>query len=195
MPNNCIGKIAASIALECATPIEGGYTGRNVLIPYEITPVVTRETDNPRIVSAITIPEGEKAIAVLNQGTQPHTGATTTGNADAGRPRYVKLHQILVPMRGADVSKDVIEPMVGSTQGFLLISEKTDKRGLGSFEIKGLQSPMKVDPATVSQDEYANGGATAMTLQCTEDWKECNLFYKTYEDTKAIFDSLYDSAL
>lgn len=191
---NCIGKIAASIALECATPIEGGYTGRNVLVPYEISPTLTRDADNPRILKGVAIAEGEHVVAVMNGGQQPHTGATTTGNADAGRPRYAKLHPILVPQRGADISKDVIEPLVGNSQGFLLISEKTDKRGLGSYEVKGLQSPMKVDPATVSRDEYANGAAMAMTLQCTEDWEECDFFVTDYETTKTAFEALLEKA-
>lgn len=190
----CTGSIAASIALECATPIEGGYTGRNVLVPFEINPTLTKDTQNPRILKAVAIPEGAKVVSVENGGSQPHTGATTTGNADSGRPRYVKNHPILIPQRGADTSKDIIEPMVDNAQGFLLISEKTDKRGLGSYEVKGLQSPMKVDPTTVSQDEYANGAATALTLQCTEDWKECNFFVTDYETTKAAFEALLAQA-
>lgn len=193
MPN-CLGKIAASIALECATPIEGGYTGRSVLIPYEINPTLTKDTQNPRILKAVTIPEDEKVVAVENLGTQPFSGSTTTGNADSGRPRYTKSQAILVPMRGADTSKDVIEPMVSNTQGFLLINEMTDKRGLGSYEVKGLQSPMKVDPTSVSKDEYANGAATAMTLQCVEDWEECNFFVTDYATTKAAFEALLANA-
>lgn len=193
MPN-CIGKIAASIALECTTPIEGGYTGRNALIPYEINPTLTKDAENPRILKAVTIPEGEKVVAVENAGTQPHTGATTTGNADAGRVRYTKLHPIQIPMRGADVSKDIVEPLMSSQQGFLLISEKVDKRGLGSYEVKGLQSPMKADPATLSHDEYANGASILATLQCVEDWEECNFFVTDYETTKAAFEALLAKA-
>lgn len=192
---NCAGKIASSIALECATPIEGGYTGRSVLIPYEINPVFTKDSNNPRILAGVTIPEGENVVAVENLGAQPFSGSTTTGNADAGRPRYNKLQSILVPKRGADTSKDVIEPMVSNMQGFLLINEMVDKRGLGSFEVKGLQSPMKVDPTSVSKDEYANGAATAMTLQCTEDWEECNFFIEDYATTKAAFEELLAKAI
>lgn len=186
----CFGSIAASIALECATPLEPGYTGRNVLIPYSVNPTLTIDTSNKRILSAVSVASGVKLIEVENLGTTPHSGSTTTGNSDAGRPRYTKIHTVLIPMRGADVSADIIEPMVSDPQGFLLISEKKDKRGIGSYEVKGLQSPLKVDPTTVSRDEDANGGSYSLTLTCTEDWAECSFFATDYATTKAAFEDL-----
>ena len=62
--------------------------------------------------------------------------------------------------RGAEASKDVIEPLVKSGRGFIGIFEKVDQVGDGSFEVIGAQSPLKcADPATFTRSETANGGA------------------------------------
>lgn len=187
-------ELARSIALECTTPLNGGSKGRAVYIPYSAISAVAVSSSNPRVITAVTLKEGEKCVAINNTTNgQPFGGSTTTGNTDAGRARYVKLFSFLVPLRGADVSKDTIEALVNDPEGGLIITEKADKRGMGSFEAIGLQSAAKIDPTTVNRDEYANGGAWAMSAGCTEDFAECNLFATDYETTKELFDDLYYS--
>ncbi len=184
--------LARSIALECDTPLNGGSKGRAVYIPFAHIATIAVSSSNPRVITAITLKEGKKTVAINNvTNAQPFGGSTTTGNTDAGRARYVKTFSFLVPLRGADVSEDTIEALVNDPEGGLIISEKADKRGLGSFEAIGLQSAAKIDPTTINRDEYANGGAWAMSATCTEDYAECNLFATDYETTKALFDELY----
>ena len=188
---NCVSTIAGNIGLNCEHPIEGGYTGRGVLIPMESNPVLTRDATNPRIIKSITLAESAKVCVVDNAGTAPFDGSSTTGNNDAGFPKFTKAMALRILARGADASKDVIEPLVKSGRGFIGIFEKVDQVGDGSFEVIGAQSPLKcADPATFTRSETANGGAWSGTLQCSEHWAELVLFDTDYETSLAAFEAL-----
>ena len=187
----CVSTIAGNIGLDCEHPIEGGYTGRGVLIPMENNPVLTRDAQNPRIIKSITLAENAKVCAVDNAGAAPFDGSSTTGNNDAGFPKFTKAMALRILARGAGASKDVIEPLVKSGRGFIGIFEKVDQVGDGSFEVIGAQSPLKcADPATFTRSEAANGGAWSGTLQCSEHWAELVLFDTDYETSLAAFEAL-----
>ena len=187
----CVSTIAGNIGLDCEHPIEGGYTGRGVLIPLESNPVLTRDTQNPRIIKGVALTEGAKVCVVDNAGSAPFDGSSTTGNNDAGYPKFTKAMALRILARGAGASKDVIEPLVKSGRGFIGIFEKVDQVGDGSFEVIGAQSPLKcADPATFTRSETANGGAWSGTLQCSEHWAELVLFDTDYETSLAAFEAL-----
>lgn len=188
---SCVGNIAGNIQLNCNNPLESGYTGRGVYIPMEAVPVLTKDATNPRIVTAIALATGAKVVAIDNEGSDPFNGSSTTGNGDAGRPRFVKVISIRMPERGASFSKDVLEPLVKSGRGGIVILEKADRAGDGSFELIGTQSPAKVvDPSTVVRNESENGGAWTASLQSTEDYGEVVLFDTDYATTLAKFEAL-----
>ena len=187
----CVSTIAGNIGLDCDHPIEGGYTGRGVLIPMESNPVLTRDAENPRIIKSVTLAENAKVCVVDNAGAAPFDGSSTTGNNDAGFPKFTKAMALRILARGAEASKDVIEPLVKSGRGFIGIFEKVDQVGDGSFEVIGAQSPLKcADPATFTRSETANGGAWSGTLQCSEHWAELVLFDTDYETSLAAFEAL-----
>lgn len=187
----CVSTIAGNIGLDCEHPIEGGYTGRGVLIPMESNPVLTRDAENPRIIKSVTLAENAKVCVVDNAGAAPFDGSSTTGNNDAGFPKFTKAMALRILARGAKASKDVIEPLVKSGRGFIGIFEKVDQLGDGSFEVIGAQSPLKcADPATFTRSETANGGAWSGTLQCSEHWAELVLFDTDYETSLAAFEAL-----
>lgn len=187
----CVSTIAGNIGLDCEHPIEGGYTGRGVLIPLESNPTLTRDANNPRIITAVALASGQKLCVVDNAGAAPFDGSSTTGNNDAGYPKFTKAMALRILARGAEASKDVIEPLVKSGRGFIGIFEKVDQVGDGSFEVIGAQSPLKcVDPATFTRSETANGGAWGGTLQCSEHWAECVFFDTDYATTLAAFEAL-----
>lgn len=192
---SCIGQIAGNIGLNCESPIDGGYTGRAILIPMEAVPVLTKSAQNPRIISDIKIATNAHVVAVDNEGTSPFDGSTTTGNNDSGYFRFVKTAVVRLPERGADFAAKVIEPLVKSGRGFIGVFEKKDRIGDGSFEVIGAQSPLKcVDPATVTRNENENGGAWNVTLQSTEVYAESVFFDTDYATTLAAFEALLAKA-
>lgn len=193
---SCVGNIAGNIGLNCESPIEGGYTGRAVLIPMESVPELTQDAQNPRIISNIAIAADAKVVMVDNEGATPFDGGQTVGNNEAGYTRFQKTVPVRMPERGADFAKNVVEPLVKSGRGFIGVFEKVDRVGDGSFEVIGAQSPLKVvDPSTVTRTESATGGgAWQATLQSTEVYAESVLFDTDYATTLAKFEALLAKA-
>lgn len=191
----CAASLAANIAIDCAKPIVGGYTGRAVIIPLEDSPVITTSSTDPaRVITAIAPASGAKVVMVDNVFAAPFTGSTKTSNADSGRVKFTKSLAVQIPLRGAEASKNVIEPLMKSAEGFLLVVEKKDRRGLGSYEVLGFHEAVKADPTSYSRNEDENGGAALITLMCNEDVEEVDLFDTDYATTKAAFEALIAKA-
>lgn len=187
----CAANIAANIAIDCAQPIVGGYTGRAVLIPYNIAPTIARDSDNPRKIASITIPQSAHVVAVDNVFADPFNGSTTQGSTDSGRGQFVKTFAFRIPLRGADVSRDIVEPLVSSAGGFLAVLEKNDKAADGGFEVVGVLQPLKADASTIARTEAENGGDITAQMTCTEQYFECTLFAgETYAENLAAFEAL-----
>ena len=176
---SCAAKLAASIQQDCNKPLVGGYTGRAVImsaIDFERAEVV-RSATNPREILSIVLPPDGSILpyTIDNVFAAPFTGSTTAGNNENGRNGYLKTLSVRVPMRGADVSRDVIEPLAKDPNGFVVIVEKRDKVGDGSYEVIGYQNALRGDIAGVTRDESANGGDWIVPLTTIEKWAEVTL--------------------
>ena len=194
---SCAAKIAASIQQDCNKPLVGGYTGRAVIMSatdFERAEVV-RSAANPREILSIVLPPDGSVMAytVDNVFAAPFTGSTTAGNTDNGRNGYLKTLSVRVPMRGADTSMKVIEPLVKDPNGFVVIAEKRDKVGDGSYEVIGYQNALRGDIAGVTRDESANGGDWIVPLTTVEKWAEVTLVgaAETYESARKEFEGLF----
>lgn len=191
---SCAAELAANIAQSCASPAVGGYTGRAVLINRADAPVFTRNASNPREISAVTLESGVKVCVVDNaMPTDPLTGSTTELATDNGWGTYNKSLAIRVPLRGADVSKSIIEPLANSPLGVVAIVEKRDTNGDGSFEIIGIEKGLKATAQT--RNEYEADGNWQVTLSTAERFAEYTLFDTDYATTLAKFEALIAKAL
>jgi hypothetical protein len=194
---NCAAQIAANIAQDCNRPLVGGYTGRAVIIPANdfAKAEVVIDANNPRKIMSIVLPPDGSVMAytIDNVFATPFTGSTTAGNNESGRNGYLKTLAVRIPMRGADVSRDVIEPLVKDAEGFVVIAEKRDKVGDGSYEVIGYQNSMRGDISSVTRDESANGGDWLVNLTTIEKWAEVALVgaAETYESAKKEFEGLF----
>ena len=187
----CAAEVVASIQQDCANPNVGGYTGRGILFRHDQAPTIVTDSTNPRILKSITLPESGKFVALDNAYmATPLTDSATASNADGGDIRYSKTVSFSVPQRGADVSKDIIEPLTRNALGFVAILEKKDKAGLGSFEVVGYQQGLKANADGISRNEAENNGATKVTMSCVEVWYEVNVYDTDYATTKAAFETM-----
>lgn len=162
------------IGIDCNNPLEAGYRGRALL--YDANGVtITRDAQNPRRIVAVTPKSGYSAIQIDNVNLQPFAGSATTGNGDAGYPKFQKTLVIQVPRRGADVSRKVIEPLAFGR--FVALVEMEQQTKDGAVQVLGSNQALRVtDPSTITRQEDANGGAWSVTLQCTEQYAECTLY-------------------
>lgn len=193
---SCAAKIAANIQQDCNRPLIGGYTGRAVImsaLDFERAEVVRSATNPRKILSVVLPPDGSvMAYTINNVFAAPFSGSTTAGNNESGRNGYLKTVNVRVPMRGADTSMKVIEPLVKSPDGFVAILEKRDKVGDGSYEIIGYQNTLRGDITGVTRDENANGGDWIVPMKTTEKWAEVDLVgaAETYDSAKKEFEGM-----
>lgn len=185
---SCAAEVAANIVQSCESPNVGGYTGRAVYIPKLTAPTIVRAAGNPRIVTGITLGSGVKTVAIDNVMTTPFDGSSTELSTDNGWGSFVKNIVVRIPLRGGAASKEVVEPLLRSAQGGILVLEKRDARGDGSFEIVGLEAGVKASALTRNENE--NGGDWSATLSCNEYYAESVLFDTDYETTLAKFEAL-----
>lgn len=190
---NCIEQIAGSIKPNCLKPLAGGYTGRGILIPYSALTAVVQNSENPRIVESLT---ASVVVEVDNTAvTSAFTGSAKASVADSGRKQVSKTFALRIALRGADNSKEIVEPLLYSPLGFIAVLEKKDKVGDGSFEVVGLQSALKTNDDGLTQNEYENAGDIMVTMSCVEDWYEVALYDTDYQTTLEAFNNLLAQAL
>lgn len=187
---SCAGNIAANIAKDCDNPQVGGYTGRGLLIPLSNTLTFAVDAQNPRIITGITMAQGDKLAVIDNVWPSAFTDSVTQSNGDAGRLQYDKTFSFRIPLRGAGVSKDIVEPLANAPLGFLAILEKKDRRGDGSFEAVGYGQGLTVKPDGIMRNENENGGDIVVTMSCQEQYFETTFFDTDYATTKAAFEAL-----
>ena len=183
--------MSGNITLDCDSPIVGGYNGEAVIVDWSYNPVITYDAANPRKIKSITCPQGGVHI-VENAFVTPFNGSTTAGNTDNGLNEYLKTVSFQIPMRGADTSRDLVEPFFNSSFGFLAVLPKRDRVGDGSFEVVGAKGALRGDITTLTRDENANGGMWGLSLTCREQFAEVDLTGEdgTYESAKAAYDNL-----
>ena len=188
---SCSSILSGNITLDCDRPIVGGYNGEAVIVDWSYNPVITYDAANPRKIKSITCPQGGVHI-VENAFVTPFNGSTTAGNTDNGLNEYLKTVSFQIPMRGADTSRDIVEPFFNSSFGFLAVLPKRDRVGDGSFEVVGAKGALRGDITTLTRDENANGGMWGLSLTCRESFAEVDLTGEegTYESAKAAYDNL-----
>ena len=192
--SSCAGALAANIAKDCSHPMAGGYTGRGLLIPLSNTLTFAVNVSNPRIITSITMASGDKLAVIDNVWPTAFDGSSTQSNADDGRTAYGKAFSFRIPLRGAGVSKDIVEPLVESPLGYIAVLEKKDRRGDGSFEIVGYCQGLTVNADGIVRNENENGGDIVVTMSCQEQYFEVTLFDTDYNTTKTAFETLMTKA-
>ena len=188
--SSCAGSLAANIAKDCAHPMVGGYTGRGLLIPLTNTLTFAVDGTNPRIITGITMGVGEKLAIIDNVWPSAFNDSNTQSNADNGRLVYGKTFAFRIPLRGAGVSKDIVEPLADAPLGYLAVLEKKDRIGDGSYEVVGYGQGLTVNPDGIMRNENENGGDIVVTMSCEEQFFEVTLFDTDYATTKAAFETL-----
>lgn len=192
---SCVGDISCGIGINCNNPLEAGYRGRAILYPAAGV-TITRDATNPRRIVSIALKSGYKSIKVDNVNLTPFAGSATTGNGDAGYPKFQKTLVMQVPQRGAGVSEKVIEPLAfGRFVALVEMEQHSVKDGV--IQVLGASQALRVaDPSTITRQEDANGGAWGVTLQCTEQYAEVDLYGSgaPNDDPITLFETYWEAA-
>ena len=183
----CANNLGANIQASCANPPVAGFVGNGVLIDMnDATITATADSQNPRILTALSVASGDKVCVVDNVWKDPFTGSARTMNADNGRVMYDTTIALRVPERSAEAAKDIIEPLAKGR--FLGVFPTIDNK----FLVYGYYGKFQATEQT--QNEGENGGDWAVTMQASEPYAVVELKSTDYAATKAIFDALVAKA-
>jgi len=186
----CTAALAANITPSCDNPLVGGLTGRAVGIPLSPAPTLTRNAQNSRVISDVTLVEGEKTFAIVNFGEQPFADTASASSADSGSIKHTKTFAFDVPKRGADASKNIIDPLVRLPRGFMVIAERIDTNGDASYIVYGAEQGLRVNADGVTSNEYERDGATHIVASCQQANYEYSFFDTDLATTQAKFEAL-----
>lgn len=185
----CAATIAANIQIDCAKPLAGGYTGRALGLPLSPAPTFTRDASNSQIITGVTMATGVKMFAIENFSEQPFSGTSSASNADGSVMRHTKTFTFDIPKRGAEVSKNIVDPLTRQPLGFAIIAERRDK----TYEVIGIEQGLRVNADGVTSDAYTKDGATTITASCQQYNYEYELLDTDAETTQAKFESYLNS--
>ena len=188
----CLGKIAANIDQDCDNPRVSGYESVALIINRDDIDwsSLTVDSSNPRIVKTLALNSGTgiKPYVIYNPRVNPapFNGTQTEFSSDANN--YTKTLQFYFEGIGGASAKDVVEPLKSGS--YLVILQRKDHRGDGSFQIMGYQSGL-VASAQVQDEET---GYWLMTMTTSEPSAEIAFFNTDFATTKAAFDTLLAQA-
>ena len=109
---------------------------------------------------------GGKALPVMIEALNPF-GVTVQGNTDSGRVVYTKTIPVSIPATRDAVSEMFIMGLQKGLYGSAAIVLET----FGNLPVNdffGSYSPIRIDPTSVTRNEYENGGAWTFNLVCEE---------------------------
>lgn len=117
--------------------------------------------------------DGFKAVPLSIDAQNPF-GVTVQGNTDSGRVMYTKTIPVSIP---ATLDGKAEEFIMGLQKGLygdvylVLEHARLSGSGKGDYlynDIFGAYSPVRLDPTSVTRNEYENGGAWSFDLVCEE---------------------------
>ncbi len=107
-----------------------------------------------------------KALPVIIDAQNPF-GVTVQGNTDSGRVSYTKTIPVTIPATRDGKAEEFVMGLQKGLYMSAVIVLETFGDG-GANDIFGAYSPLRLDPTSVTRNEYENGGAWSFNLVCDE---------------------------
>lgn len=188
----CLGSLADNITEDCDNPRVSGYETKALIINRDDIDwsSITVDSTNPRIIKTLALNSGAgiKPYVIYNPRVNPASFNGTQTEYSSDNDRYIKTLQFYFEGIGGGASMNVVEPLKSGS--YLVILQRKDHSGDGSFQIIGYQSGLVASSQV--QDEVT--GYWLITMNCTEPSAEIAFFNTDYATTKAAFDTLLAQA-
>ena len=185
--------------IEPCNAVRQKYTGRALLIVANGLPItldkngiilqqLLSNTSFQEFYNATQEINAIKSLPISINAENPF-GVTVQGNTDSGRVMYTKTIPVSMPATNDGKAEEFIMGLQGGTQQAILVVEKANDGSENSEanDVFGAHSPVRLDPASVTRNEYENGGAWNFNLVCDEPVP--NVF-SGMTDLSAVFDAM-----
>ena len=166
--------------IEPCNAVRQKYTGRALLITASGLPI-TLDTNGiilTQLLSNTSFQEFYNSVQSITTikclpisiNAENPFGVTVQGNIDSGRVMYTKTIPLSLPATSYGKAEEFIIGLQGGIQQAILVVEKANDGSENSEanDVFGAYSPVRLDPASVTRNEYENGGAWNFNLVCDE---------------------------
>ena len=167
--------------VEPCNAVRQKYTGRALLIVSNGLPITLDKNgivlqqffSNASFQELYNAAQGITSIKMLPIfiNAESPFGVTVQGNTDSGRVMYTKTIPVSIPAtRDGKAEEFIMGLQGGGIQQAILVIEKANDGSENSEvnDVFGAHSPVHLDPASVTRNEYENGGAWNFNLVCEE---------------------------
>lgn len=185
--------------IEPCNVVRQKYTGRALLIVANGLPItldkngvilqqLLTNTSFQEFYNAVQDITSIKTLPVSINAENPF-GVTVQGNTDSGRVMYTKTIPVSLPAtRDGKAEEFIMGLQVGTQQAILVVEGANDGSETGELnDVFGAHSPVRLDPTSVTRNEYENGGSWNFNLVCDEPVP--NVF-SGMSDLSAVFDAM-----
>lgn len=166
--------------IEPCNAVRQKYTGRALLIVANGVPItldtngvvlgqIFSNTSFQELYNAVQSITSIKMLPVTINAENPF-GVTVQGNTDSGRVMYTKTIPVSLPATSDGKSEEFIMGLQFGTHQAILVVERANDGSENSEnnDVFGAHSPVRLDPTSVTRNEYENGGAWTFNLVCEE---------------------------
>ena len=160
-------KYTGRALLITGTSTEAGTLNSNIVFSENGLRIASMYDTNEFTTFLTNFTRGGGQALPISIDVQNPFGVTVQGNADSGRVMYTKTIPVSIP---ADRSGKAEEFIMGLQKGLYgsaaIVLESYGDLAVNDFF--GAYSPVHIDPASITRNEYENGGAWTFNLVCEE---------------------------
>ena len=169
--------------VEPCNAVRQKYTGRALLIVGDTLIANLNLSDNGLKVTGIANQstsfldalndfkgKGGSGLSVSIDAQNPF-GVTVQGNTDSGRVMYTKTIPVSIPATRDGKAEEFIMGLQKGSYGCAIVLETScldESNNVSNNDFFGAYSPVRIDPASVTRNEYENGGSWNFNLVCEE---------------------------
>ena len=160
-------KYTGRALLITGTSTESGVLTSNIVLSENGLRIASMYDTNEFTTFLTNFTRGGGQALPISIDVQNPFGVTVQGNADSGRVMYTKTIPVSIPATNNGKAEEFI---IGLQKGLYgsaaIVLESYGDLAVNDFF--GAYSPVHVDPASVTRNEYENGGAWTFNLVCEE---------------------------
>ena len=198
MANICETLIGQDIAFDCDDLVARGLEADGLIInrnDIDFGATVFSSTKK-NVIEQIVLKTGKKAYEIVQQGSTPFTGVTSTLNVGTYRNTWTHVIPIAVLANTPDVVANVIDGLANGS--FLVILRNVTKGdgGEAEYQVYGYAQGLRASEGSNEKYSEDTDGGWLITLQETSAPKAALFFYDTdAKTTAAKFESLKEATV
>jgi hypothetical protein len=160
----CNANINDNIQDNCDNPMFSGMeAGAYIFNKGDISDVVSSEDNSNLIVDFALKDTDKRGYFIINPRNNPFTGTNTAVEVGDYRNTFTRTVSLFIPMDGADVVKNIIDPIANGRFVVILHNQYVNDKQDNEFPIFGLDRGLVV--SSLTQTKYENNDYWVVELQ------------------------------